>query len=65
MEWFDIKDGVREGLLESELFPSLRDQFAMAALQGMATDYSHSEMTWIAIECYKIADAMLEERKKK
>ena len=43
---------------------TLRDQFAMAALQGMLTDSKNGDVheTEIACMAYAYADAMLEER---
>jgi hypothetical protein len=40
----------------------LRDQFAMAAMQGMlASGYS---MDYAAVDAYKLADLMMQEREK-
>ena len=44
--------------------PSLRDQFAMAALAGLCADgYGYGEFEELASISYKYADAMLEARK--
>ena len=44
----------------------LRDKFAMAAIQGLCAGYRHQSKHWdicIASDAYKVADAMLGERK--
>lgn len=45
--------------------PNLRDQFAMAALQGMIAS-GKDNWSWadFALEAYSSADAMLKQRKK-
>lgn len=44
---------------------TLRDQFAMAALMGFVADSGNTANADIlAIDSYKVADAMLAERKK-
>lgn len=43
--------------------PTLRDQFAMAALQGiLAADNNDGSMLDISIKCYQFADAMMKAR---
>lgn len=45
-------------------FPTIRDQFAMAALTGWCTqDLPSQPYAIVARECYEIADAMMEARK--
>ncbi len=43
---------------------TLRDQFAMAALQAFCHEYVHDNSEDIADKCYTLADAMLKQRKK-
>lgn len=52
----------------------LRDKFAMAALTGLLSGSgetslipldNQSEFQWIAADCYKFSDAMMEVRKQK
>ena len=43
--------------------PSLRDQFAMAALTGMAASDTRDSPENFAKASYKLADAMMEARK--
>lgn len=43
---------------------SLRDYFAGQALNGLAVREGYSHSKYLAIDCYKLADAMLEERHK-
>lgn len=58
--------------LEKELASSrltLRDQFAMAALTGHLASFGEMEDVYeyassIAIDCYRLADAMMEARAK-
>lgn len=47
---------------DDEETPTLRDMFAMAALQGMLKNYYDEKL--MALVSYKYADAMLEARKK-
>ena len=46
--------------------PTLRDRFAMAAMQGILSDSESFYHTFgeLAGDCYSIADAMLREREK-
>ena len=48
------------------MFPTLRDQFAMAALSGIMANHEwhNSNQHHVADDAYKIADAMLERRQK-
>ena len=59
----------REPAAVPDTEPSLRDQFAMAALQGLMVNtepnrhnFGDMFVNWMASGCYKIADAMLKER---
>mgnify|MGYP003341518341 CR=1 FL=1 len=45
--------------------PTLRDQFAMAALTGMIQSISSSDWKKIAAHSYQVADAMLAAREEK
>ena len=44
--------------------PTLRDQFAMAALTGLLADYNGTNWKGMANTSYAIADAMMKERNK-
>lgn len=57
----DIFDAI-EGALERRYNEELRDRFAMAALPIAESCFTPSQM---AAQAYKIADAMLRERKPK
>lgn len=47
--------------------PTLRDQFAMAAMNGLLSDtnYSFENAQELARTCYRYADAFIEVRKEK
>ena len=80
LDTFDIKAGVRDALVEgldvsldSGYVPTLRDQFAMAAMNALQIPYSQcpsfgenkSVRAGYARLCYEIADAMMRERARK
>jgi hypothetical protein len=57
-----IIDGCSRGTV---LLPTLRDRFAMAALQGLARDFHGEASGWqgaLAAASYRIADEMLAAR---
>lgn len=60
----DWNDG--ESILKTLGFPSLRDQFAMAALTGLLersdADQTYRGKLWLTRSAYEFADAMLEAR---
>jgi len=65
-DWVDIKDGIREGLNDFFLGapPTLRDQFAMAALQGLLASEPvfGAKPEPVAEAAFDYADAMLKAR---
>lgn len=63
-DWADIRDGVREGMSQVHIY-TLRDQFAMAALQSMDLEYEDMAGAFasrIANRAYEVADAMMKAR---
>lgn len=61
--WYGLRPpNARE--LESAKYPrSLRDEFAMAALQGMLSASANDQWDIFAADAYAAADAMMEARK--
>ncbi len=57
----DILNEKRKRVLDA--YPSLRDQFAMAALDGVI-QLTGASAAIVASEAYRVADAMLAEREK-
>lgn len=69
MDGFKEAENVYKPILEQERM-NLRDQFAMAALQGWLSTYDADSMfptrlNDLATDMYMMADAMLEARKQK
>jgi len=61
----DISEGVREGMCEAHEL-TLRDQFAIAALQGMGLNYEKVGQGFseaYAKGAYELANAMMDARK--
>lgn len=65
-----VKARVTRKIMESKKEISLRDYFAAKAMGNFADEVNNGRATWeqsyakIAKHCYKIADAMIAERKK-
>lgn len=55
-----VSSAIREGI--EQAMPSLRDQFAMAALTGMMAEGGADTFEGDAINAYMAADAMLKAR---
>lgn len=54
------RSGKRQFVLDET--PTLRDQFAMAALTGMLSVIHEEDITWYTKRAYEVADAMMEHR---